>query len=144
MNAFQTLAYINAVLSLIAVMLLTFAALGWRHSLRGPDYSPEWFFAAAKVALAIAIGFRLLFWDVIWGALNIIDHEYAALWSDAFGRTNVNILSTGLVIISAYMSLKARQLILQQDRDVNWHWLIAWAYPSAKQIVRIITIRRPK
>lgn len=138
----ETLAYLNAFLSLLAVIGLVFSALGWRHSLRSEDYSPEWFFAMAKVLMAAGIGFRMLFWDVIWGSLYIIDKDYASTWSEAFGRTNVNLVSSIILLFGVYCSLKARQLVLQQDRGINWHWSIAWAYPRAKTIIKIMKERR--
>lgn len=130
---------INAILSMSVSLGLLFSALGWRHSLRSAWNEPEWFFAMAKVLLAAGIGFRIVFWDAVWGTLNAIDPNYAAAWSSAFGRTNINIVSNVIVGAGVYCSLKARQLILQQDRGVNWHWTIAWAYPRARTIISLIT-----
>ena len=55
-----TFAIINAILSVLAIAGLTASALGWRHSLIGWDWTPEWYFAAAKILLAGGIAFRLL------------------------------------------------------------------------------------
>ena len=135
----MSLSVINAALSVVVSLGLLFSALGWRHSLRGAWNEPEWFFAMAKVLLAAGIGFRIVFWDAIWGTLNAIDPEYAAAWSSTFGRTNINIISNVIVGAGVYCSLKARQLILEQDREVRWHWSIAWAYPRAKTIMKLVT-----
>lgn len=134
----MSFSFLNAIVSTIVVLGLLASALGWRHSLRGEYRSPEWYFAMAKVVMATGIGFRMLFWDVIWGTLNAIDPHYAVAWSNAFGRTNVNLFASAILLLGVYYSLKARQLILLQDRGINWHWTIAWAYPKAKVVVRII------
>ena len=137
----MNLTIVNAAVSSLVVFGLLASALGWRHSLRGEYASPEWFFALAKVVMAFGIGFRMLFWDVIWGTLNVIDPEYAVAWANAFGRTNINLVSSVILLFGVYFSLKARQLILLQDRGINWHWTVAWAYPKGKTILSIVQRR---
>lgn len=140
----MTLSLFNAIISVVVSIGLLFSALGWRHSLRASWDEPERFFALAKVLMATGIGFRVVFWDAVWGTLNAIDPEYASVWSSTFGRTNINIISNLIVGMGVYCSLKARQMILAQDRGINWHWTVAWAYPRAKTIMRIINERKQR
>ena len=50
------MAWVNAIASTILVLGLIASALGYRHSLKRFEYSPEWFFAMGKVLLAAAFG----------------------------------------------------------------------------------------
>ena len=135
----MTFAIINAILSAATVFGLFASAMGWRHSLINWDYSPEWFFAAAKVLLAIGIAMRLFLWDIVWGPLyHFADYEPLPL-TETLGQTNINIVPNAVILLGVYCSLKARQMILLQDRGVNWHWLVAWAYPRAKTFIKVVT-----
>lgn len=120
---------IISLLSTLLVMGLAAVALGYRHSIRRYDHSPEWFFAMSKVLFAVAFGVRLLFWDVIWGTLRATDREAAIRLSDAIGGVNSNVLSILIGLFAVYCSLKARQLLLAEEERKHWHWLIAWAHP---------------
>lgn len=138
----MTIEIINAALSTVTVGALLASALGWRHSLRSAAFDPEWFFAWAKVLMALGIACRLLLWDVVWGLLHSHSREAAIAFSDAIGRTNVNMFFSAIILSGAYFSLKARQLILLQDRGVDWHWTVAWAYPRAKTIMNFVKRER--
>ena len=121
---------IISILSTLLVMGLVAVALGYRHSIRRYEHSPEWFFAMSKVLFAIAMGMRLLFWDVIWGTLRATDREAAIRFSDAIGGVNSNVVSILIGLVGVYCSLKARQLLLAEEERKHWHWLIAWAHPQ--------------
>lgn len=116
-------------LSTLLVLGLVAVALGYRHSVMRMEHSPEWFFAMSKVLFAIAMGMRLLFWDVIWGTLRATDREAAIRFSDAIGGVNSNVVSILIGLVGVYCSLKARQLLLAEEERKHWHWLIAWAHP---------------
>lgn len=122
--------FINAILSSLLVMGLIASAVGYRHSLFRVEYSPEWYFSAAKVLLAIAFGMRLLFWDSIWGFLRYVDREKAIAFSDAVGGVHSNIFSIVIGLAAVYCSLKARHLLLSPEEQRRWHWALAWAHPS--------------
>lgn len=124
------MAWVNAIASTILVLGLIASALGYRHSLKRFEYSPEWFFAMGKVLLAAAFGVRLLFWDVIWGMLRLIDRNAAIALSDAMGGTSVNIAFIVVGFGAVYCSLKARQMLLRIEEQKYWHWTIAWAHPT--------------
>lgn len=138
----MTIHILNAVVSTVAVVGLIASALGWRHSLRRPFYSPEWYFAMAKVLMAVGIASRLILWDVVWGIMLSYDREFAYEFSDLMGHTNINILPGLVILVGVYCSLKARQLILYHDRGIDWHWTIAWAYPSARTIIKLVRRNR--
>lgn len=120
---------IISILSTLLVMGLVAVALGYRHSIRRYEHSPEWFFAMSKVLFALAFGIRLLFWDVIWGTLHDTDRDAAIAFSDVIGGTDSNVLSILIGLFAVYCSLKARQLLLAEEEQKQWHWLIAWAHP---------------
>ena len=103
---------IISILSTLLVMGLVAVALGYRHSVRRYEHSPEWFFAMSKVLFAVAFGMRLLFWDVIWGTLHDTDRNAAISFSDAIGGTDSNVISIVIGLFGVYCSLKARQLLL--------------------------------
>lgn len=123
------MAWVNAVASTILVLGLIASALGYRHSLRQMEPSPEWYFSAAKVLLAVAFGGRLLFWDVLWATVREFDREAAIALSDAVGGTSVNIVFIVVGFAGVYCSLKARQLLLRIEEQKDWPWVIAWAHP---------------
>ena len=120
---------IISILSTLLVMGLVAVALGYRHSIMRYEHSPEWFFAMSKVLFAVAFGIRLLFWDVIWGTLHDTDRDAAIAFFDAIGGTDSNVLSILIGLFAVYCSLKARQLLLAEEEQKHWHWLIAWAHP---------------
>lgn len=120
---------IISILSTLLVMGLVAVALGYRHSIMRYEHSPEWFFAMSKVLFAVAFGIRLLFWDVIWGTLYDTDRDAAIAFFDAIGGTDSNVLSILIGLFAVYCSLKARQLLLAEEEQKHWHWLIAWAHP---------------
>lgn len=122
--------FIISILSTLLVLGLVAVALGYRHSVVKPEHSPEWFFAMSKVLFALAMGMRLLFWDVIWGTLRATDREAAITFSDAIGGVNSNLISILIGLIGVYCSLKARQLLLAEEEQKHWHWLWAWAHPQ--------------
>lgn len=123
------MAWVNAIASTILVLGLIASALGYRHSLRHRERSPEWYFAMGQVLLAAAFGVRLLFWDVIWGVLRQIDRNAAIALSDAVGGTSINIVFIAIGFGAVYCSLKARQMLLRIEEQKNWPWIIAWAHP---------------
>ena len=123
------MALINAVLSTLLVLGLVASALGYRHSLRHRERSPEWYFAAAKVLIALAFGARLLFWDVVWNTIREVDRGTAIAMSDAVGGTSINIVFILIGLAGVYCSLRARQLLLREDEQKHWPWIIAWAHP---------------
>lgn len=124
------MALVNAVLSTLLVLGLLASALGYRHSLKRFEHSPEWFFSAAKVLIALAFGARLLFWDVVWNTIREVDRGTAVAMSDAVGGTSINIVFTLIGLAGVYCSLKARQLLLREEEQKHWPWIIAWAHPS--------------
>lgn len=135
----MSIVWINAVLSALAAAGLAASAMAWRHSLLPfNNRSPEWFFATAKVLYAVGFSLRLLFWDVLFGVLREIDRAAATHLSDAVGGTNGNAFATLIILGGVYCSLKARQMLLLQDRGVNWHWTIAWAYPWGRAVRRLL------
>lgn len=123
--------YLNAAVALLAVLGLLASAIGWRHSLRTwAPAEPEWWFSVAKVFYAVAIGSRIIVWDVFWGPWAALDRAAAVSFSEAVGGTDINIVTSALVLAGAYCSLKARQLLIPEaDRD-RWPWWRAWAHPS--------------
>ena len=127
-NAAMT--WLNAVASSVLVIGLVLIALGYRHSLRRVEPSAEWYFSMGKVLLALAFGIRLLFWDVIWSSLRHVDRDSAIAFSDAIGGVNSNIISITIGLASVYCSLKARQLLIREEEQKRWPWIIAWAHPS--------------
>ena len=40
-----------------------------------------------------------------------------------------NVISIVIGLFGVYCSLKARQLLLAEEEQKHWHWLIAWAHP---------------
>lgn len=122
--------WLNACLSALLVLGLIAVALGYRHSVRRPEHSPEWYFSMSKVLTALAFGTRLLFWDVIWGPLRYIDPAAALVFADAIGGVHSNIISILIGLLGVYCSLKARQLLLREEEQKEWPWIIAWAHPS--------------
>lgn len=135
----MTIVWINAALSALATLGLAASAMAWRHSLLPFDNrSPEWFFATAKVLYSVGFGLRLLFWDVLFAGLREIDPTAATDLSDRVGGTNGNAFATIIILGGVYCSLKARQMLLLQDRGVNWHWTIAWAYPWGRSVRRLL------
>lgn len=124
------MAWVNAIASTILVLGLIASALGYRHSLRQMEPTAEWYFSAAKVLIAIAFGGRLLFWDVLWASLREIDRDRAIALSDAVGGTSINIIFIVVGFAGCYCSLKARQLLLREEEQKHWPWIIAWAHPS--------------
>lgn len=135
------MAWVNAIASIILVLGLVASALGYRHSLRQMERSPEWYFSAAKVLLAVAFGGRLLFWDVMWASVREIDRAKALALSDAVGGTSVNIVFILIGFAGVYCSLKARQLLLRIEEQKDWPWIIAWAHPH---FLGIGPVRRTK
>lgn len=126
------LTWLNAVASIILVIGLVLIALGYRHSLRKPEPSAEWYFSLGKVLLALALGIRLLFWDVIWSGLNHMDRDKAQALSDAIGGVNSNIVSILIGLGSVYCSLKARHLLVPAHDRHRWPWWKAWAHPDLR------------
>lgn len=122
--------WINAALALLAVAGLTASALGWRHSLRQwSGDEPESWFALAKVLYAIAIGARILIWDVWWSILHHTDSTNAIALSQAFGWTDINIITSGIVLAGVYCSLRARHLLIPPQDRPRWPWWKAWLHP---------------
>ena len=121
--------FLTSLLSTLLVLGLIAVALGYRHSVMKPEHSAEWFFAMSKVLFAVAFGMRLLFWDVIWGTLRYTDRDAAIIFSDVIGGVNSNLISILVGLFAVYCSLKARQLLLAEEEQKHWHWLIAWAHP---------------
>ena len=122
--------FLTSILSTLLVAGLVAVAIGYRHSATRFEYSPEWYFSMSKVLIAIAFGIRLLFWDVIWGTLRYFDREAAIAFSDAIGGVHSNIFSIVIGLFGVYCSLKARQLLIREEEQKHWPWLIAWAHPS--------------
>ncbi len=121
--------WINAILSTLLVFGLIAAALGYRHSVIRREYSPEWYFSLSKILIAVAFGMRLLFWDAFWGPLRLSDPAAALALSDAVGGVSGNVLSSIVGLAGVYASLKARQLLLREEEQKHWPWIIAWAHP---------------
>ena len=120
--------YLNAAVSMLTVLGLTAIAYAWRHSLRQRDGAAEWFFAASKVMLAIGIGLRLITWDAIYGIGKELTPVTRELFT-AVGGVSINVMSSGIILIGVYLSLKARQLLIPEgDRD-RWPWFVAWLHP---------------
>lgn len=121
--------FLNAFLSTLLVLGLTASAIGYRHSLIRRERSPEWYFSAAKVLIALAFGMRLLFWDVLWATLRYFDRDMAIAFSDAIGGVHGNIVSICIGLVGCYCSLRARQLLLAEEEQKHWPWIIAWCHP---------------
>lgn len=135
----MNIVWINAALSALAAAGLAASAMAWRHSLLPfNSRSPEWFFATAKVLYSIGFGLRLLFWDVLFAVLREVDRAAATHLSDMVGGTNGNAFTTVIILCGVYCSLKARQMLLLQDRGVDWHWTVAWAYPWGRSVRRML------
>ena len=122
--------WLNAVASIVLVIGLSLIAMGYRHSLKRIEPSAEWYFSMGKVLLALAFGIRLLFWDVIWASLRHMDRDKAIAFADAIGGVNSNIISITIGLASVYCSLKARQLLIREEEQKDWPWIVAWAHPS--------------
>lgn len=138
------MSFINAILSTLLAFGLVAAALGYRHSLMRREYSPEWYFSAGKVIIALAFGLRLLWWDVAWNILRHYDRETAYRISEAIGGTNSNIVFICMGFVGCYCSLKARHLLLTPEEQRRWHWLVAWAHPEilGLDLSRLVPRRR--
>ncbi len=122
--------WLNAAASSVLVVGLILIAVGYRQSLRRVEQSPEWYFSMGKVLLALAFGIRLLWWDVIWASLHVFDRDKAQALADAIGGVQSNILSISIGLASVYCSLKARQLLIREEEQKDWPWIVAWAHPS--------------
>ena len=135
----MNIVWINAALSALAAAGLAASAMAWRHSLLPfNSRSPEWFFATAKVLYRIGFGLRLLCWDVLFAVLKETDPAAATHLIETVGGTNGNAFATIIILCGVYCSLKARQMLLLQDRGVYWHWSIAWAYPWGRSVRRLL------
>lgn len=121
--------WINAALALLVVLGLAASALGYRHSLLRWERSPEWFFAAAKTLYSLGFGALLLIWGVFWGLLRLHDPAAALAMVHHPRAAGANTVAMLLVLGGVYCSLKARQLILREDEQRDWHWLVAWMHP---------------
>ena len=116
--------WINAAVALLAVGGLVVSAIGWRYSLRRWNSAePEAWFALAKVLYAIAIGARILIWDVWWSILHHTDS------TNAIARTDINIITSGIVVAGVYCSLRARHLLIPPQDRPRWPWWKAWLHP---------------
>jgi len=122
--------WINAAVALLAVGGLVVSALGWRHSLlRWNSAEPEAWFALAKVLYAVSIGTRIIVWDVGWCVWRRLDPDAARAFARSIGGTDINILTSALVLCGVYASLKARQLLIPEDERDAWPWWRAWQHP---------------
>ena len=122
--------WINAAVALLAVGGLVVSALGWRHSLlRWNSAEPEAWFALAKVLYAVAIGTRIIVWDVGFGLWNRIEPDAAVTFVRGFGGADINILTSALVLCGVYASLRARQLLIPMPERERWPWYFSWMHP---------------
>lgn len=120
--------YVNAAVSMLTVLGLIAIAYAWRHSLRQRDGAAEWFFAASKVMLAIGIGLRLIAWDAVWGIGKDITPVTRELFT-AVGGVSINVVSSAIILIGVYLSLKARQLLIPERDRGCYPWFLAWLHP---------------
>ncbi len=124
--------WIKAAVALLAVGGLVVSALGWRHSLRRWNSAePEAWFALAKVLYAVSIGTRIIVWDVGWGVWRRLDPDAARAFARSIGGTDINILTSALVLCGVYASLRARQLLIPMPERERWPWYFSWMHPRS-------------
>ncbi|MBN8294787.1 hypothetical protein JI664_22645 [Rhodobacter sp. NTK016B] len=87
--------------------------------------------AVAVAVLALAWTLRSFWWD--WARI-FLGSNWPAV-RDTMGGLDMNGAFNLLVIVSAYLFLRARLLAIPEPERAHWRWWNAWAHPAQRCII---------
>lgn len=124
------MATLNAIISLLAVAGMVAIAWGYRPSLRARS-TATWYFTWGWLLMALSTGGRRFWWDVIWSHT-----AQEGQLADPISTVAINLIFNGLILVSVWFGLKARQMLLPPHEQADWPWWKAWAHPSGIPVIR--------